>query len=248
MVQEKLIFFPQKIDESFRFNFEGKYEEIFIESYDGTMLHGLLFHSNHPAGLIFYLHGNAGSLESWGEVAGNYTDLNYDVFMPDYRGFGKSAGKIKSEGQFYHDVQVAYDEMKQIYNEKNIIVLGYSIGTGPAAKIASENNPELLILQAPYYSLTDLMKHTYRILPSFLLRYKFETYKYVKACKMPVVIFHGDRDEVIYYQSSLKLKKHLKDTDRIIILRGQMHNDMTDHPVYKVEIKNILEKNTRPFN
>jgi len=241
--QEKLLFFPQKLNTNYTFSFSQKFEEINIKTYDGILLNGILFKAENSKGLIFYLHGNAGSLSSWGNVATTYTNLNYDVFMLDYRGFGKSEGSISSQKQFYNDVQTAYTELKKQYNENKIIVLGYSIGTGPASKIASTNNPKLLILQAPYFSLTDLMRQTYSIIPTFLLKYKFETNKYIKDCKMPIVIFHGDKDEVIHYKSSLKLKKQFKPQDTLIILKGQGHNGMSNNENYKIEIRKIL-KNT----
>jgi len=246
--QENLLFFPQKLAKDFKFTFDQKFEELSIKAQDNVLLNGLLFKSESARGLIFYLHGNAGSLDSWGEVAKTYTDLNYDVFMLDYRGFGKSEGKITSQNQLYQDVQTAYDELKTKYGETNIVVLGYSIGTGLAANIASKNNPGLLILQAPYYSLTDMMKHTYPIIPTFILKYKLETNILIRECNMPIVIFHGDQDEVIYYDSSLKLKALMKKTDRLITLNGQGHNGMTDNPVYKTEIKKILTNIERGHN
>ncbi|MEO6850645.1 MAG: alpha/beta fold hydrolase [Mucilaginibacter sp.] len=191
--------------------------------------------------MIFYLHGNAGALDSWGDIAQAYTDKHYDVFMLDYRGYGKSEGMITSQDQFFQDVQLAYDLMKKKYAENKIIVLGYSIGTGAAANIAANNHPRMLILQAPYYSLIDLMKHDYRIVPTFILKYKFETNKYIQNCKMPIVIFHGDADGVIYYQSSLKLKALLKKTDTLITLHNQGHNGITDNPDYKNAIDKILK-------
>ncbi|HZH38384.1 MAG TPA: alpha/beta fold hydrolase [Flavisolibacter sp.] len=152
----------------------------------------MLFKTDSAKGLVFYLHGNAGSLDNWGDVARRYTALNYDVFMLDYPGYGKSEGAIKSETQLFNAIQSAYDKVKEQYHEDSIVVLGYSIGTGPAAHLAATNHPGLLILQAPYYSLTDMMRHTYPIIPTFLLKYKFRTNEYLKNCKMPVVIFHGD--------------------------------------------------------
>lgn len=240
--QENLIFFPEKLDNDFKFTFDKKFDEISIKTPDNLLLNGLLFRSDNAKGLLFYLHGNAGSLNSWGEVAKTYTDLNYDVFMLDYRGFGKSEGKINSQDQLYQDVQTAYDTLKTKYRETNIVVLGYSIGTGPATNIASKNNPRLLILQAPYYSLTDMMKHTYPFIPTFILKYKFETNILIKDCSMPIVIFHGNQDEVIYYNSSIKLKEIIKKTDTLITLNGQGHNGMTDNPEYRAEIKKILTK------
>ena len=241
MNQEKLIFFPEKLDKSFQFDFDQKFEEIYIKTDDGIDLHGLLFSVDNSKGLIFYLHGNAGSLSSWGGVAETYTDLNYDVFILDYRGYGKSEGSINGEKQLFSDIQTAYDNLKKKYKENEIIVLGYSIGSGPAAKIASTNNPKLLILQAPYYNLSDLMRKFYPLIPTFVLKYKFRTDKFLQACKMPVVIFHGDRDEVIYYGSSLKLQKLFKPGDRLITLEGQYHNGMSDNEDYLTKIKKILE-------
>jgi pimeloyl-ACP methyl ester carboxylesterase len=238
--QESLIFFPQKLGETHQFQFEQNFEEKYINTVDGTILSGLLFTADSAKGVIFYLHGNSGSLHTWGNVAKTYTDLNYDVFLLDYRGFGKSEGIIDGQDQLYADIQSAYDVLKQNYSENEIIVLGYSIGTGLAAKVASTNNPHLLILQAPYYSLTDMMRNTYPIIPTVFLKYKFETNEYLQDCKMPVVLFHGRHDQVIYYGSSLKLKAEFKSTDRLITLKGQGHNGMTDNEDYNAEMARIL--------
>ena len=240
--QEKLIFFPQKLSPDYQFDFKQDYEELFFKTKDGTSLNGILFKADSSKGLIFYLHGNAGSLMNWGGIAKTYTDLHYDLFMPDCRGYGKSEGNINSEKQLFDDNQFLYDNLKLKYNEDSIIVLGYSIGTGPASKLASTNAPRLLILQAPYYSLTDMMQHTYKVVPAFLLKYKFETNEFIKACNMPVVIFHGNKDEVIYYESSLKLKKLFKASDTLIILDGQAHNGMSNNPEYINALRIVLRK------
>ncbi len=240
--QEKLIFIPQPLQKTFQFQFGQPYEEWYIRTRDEAQVHGLLFRAEQSKGLIFYLHGNAGSLASWGTVAKTYTDLHYDVFMLDYRGYGKSEGTIEGEEQLFADNQATYDELKKKYPEEKIIVLGYSIGTGMAAQLASANKPKLLILQAPYYSLTDMMRHTFSWVPTFLLKYKFETHEYLKQCKMPVVIFHGNRDEVIYYGSSIKLQQEFKTQDVLITLNNQGHNGMTDNPDYQAVMRSLLAK------
>jgi alpha-beta hydrolase superfamily lysophospholipase len=239
--QERLIFFPEKLKQDFVFGFPQPFEELTVRSADDKSLHGILFKAKNPKGLVFYLHGNAGSLNSWGDVAETYTSLDYDVFLPDYRGYGKSEGKITSESQFISDLQLMYDQVKSRYDEKKIVVLGYSIGSGPAAAIAAANNPRLLILQAPYYNMTDMLKHTYPFLPPFLLKYKFDTNKYLDACKMPVVLFHGEHDEVIYYGSSVKLKAHLKHSDTLITLYSQTHNGITENLQYQQALAGILQ-------
>jgi len=241
-IQEKLIFFPQQLPADYKFTFDQQFQELQFNSPDGPKLHGLLFKADSSKGLIFYLHGNAGSLASWGQVAKTYTDAGYDLFMLDYRGYGKSGGSIHNEDQFYNDVQLVYDSIRKKYDEKNIVVLGYSIGTGAATKLASVNHPRLLILQAPYFSLTDMAKKNFSIIPSFILKYKFQTNIFLEKCKMPVVIFHGDQDEVIYYGSSIKLKALFKPSDTLITLRGQGHNGMSNNLAYISELKKVLNR------
>lgn len=241
-VQEKLIFFPEQLQSDYRFIFNQNFHELNIKTADGVLLNSVLFKADSSKGVIFYLHGNGGSIRSWGEIARAYTDMHYDLFMLDYRGYGKSGGAITSEKQIFADVQTTYNTLKTIYKEDEIIILGYSIGTGPATKLASGNRAKRLILQAPYYSLTDMMKRKYSIIPRFLLKYKFETDRYIKECRMPVTIFHGDNDEVIDYSSSLKLKALFKPSDTLITLKGQGHNGMSDNPEYLAELKRLLIK------
>jgi pimeloyl-ACP methyl ester carboxylesterase len=240
--QEYMIFYPKKLATNYRFGFDQPFEELNIPAKDNSLLHGLLFKADSSKGLIFYLHGNAGAIDTWGEVARTYIGLNYDVFLLDYRGYGKSEGVISGQEQFFEDIQTVYDSLKNRYPENKIVVLGYSIGTGPASKLASENSPKLLILQAPYYSLTDIMRQAYPIIPTFILKYKFQINNYLKDCKMPVVVFHGNQDEVIYYGSSLKLKSIFKQQDTLITLQGQGHNGITDNPDYKIELRKILAR------
>ena len=238
--QEKLIFFPDKLDKNHKFDFAQVFDEIYITTEDQKILHSLLFKADSSKGVIFYLHGNGGALDRWGTVAETYTRLHYDLFILDYRGYGKSEGTIESETQLSQDVQLVYDEVLKLYSEDKIVVLGYSIGTGLAAKLASTNHPKLLILQAPYFSLVDVVKHAYPFVPPFLLRYPLETNKYITECKMPIVLIHGDADEVIPHSQSVKLKSLLKESDQLITLKGQGHNGMTFREDYVEAIERVI--------
>jgi len=238
--QESLIFHPKKLEANYNFKFEQKFEELNIPGADGKKINGLLLKCDSARGLIFYLHGNAGALDTWGDIGKNYAPLRYDVFVMDYRGFGKSEGEIEGEDQFYSDVQAAYNELKKRYDEKKIVIIGYSIGSGSASMLASKNDPKMLVLQAPYYSLTDMMHNMYPFVPDFLLDYKFETYNFIQKVKAPVMIFHGNADEIIYYGSSLKLKEHFKPADKLITLEGAGHLGMNHNETYLAELANAL--------
>lgn len=240
-LQERFIFFPEKLDKAFAFDFEQPFVEKNMQMADGTQINGLLFTAANSKGLIFYLHGNTGSLRSWGNVAKTYTALNYDVFIIDYRGYGKSEGKITDQNQLFADNQLIYDQLKQDYTEQDIVILGYSLGSGLASKLAADNNPKLLILQAPYYSLVYIMKQRFALIPTFLLKYKLETNRYLQSCQLPLVIFHGNQDNTISHQHSLKLEKEFTSNAKLIILEGQAHNGITDNPIYQQQLAKILQ-------
>lgn len=204
------------------------------------MLSGVLFPSDSSKGVILYLHGNTDGLNKWGMMSKTYTSLHYDLFMVDYRGYGKSGGFIKNEEQLYSDVQTAYNYVKSIYPENKIIVLGYSIGTGPAAFLAANNHPKELILQAPYYSLADAVHHLRASLDTTDLPFRFNTYQFLKQTTVRVVIFHGDQDKMFYYGSSEKLEAFFKPGDELITLKGAGHPFMDRNPVYLDSLKRIL--------
>ncbi len=239
--QEALIFPGSKLPKGYTYNFNTPFSAYAIKTPDGDTLSACLFKAAKPKGLIFYLHGNGGNLQGWGDVAANYTALGYDVFMMDYPGYGKSTGHIKSLQQLFDAVNAAYAFIKPHYAESRIIILGYSIGTGLAARLASQNHPQKLILLAPYYSLPDLVKNTYPLLPGFILKYPINTYQYLQHTTAPVAIFHGDKDEVIYYGSSLKLKRCFKPGDTLITLHGQQHNGIDDNADYLKGLKKFCE-------
>ena len=238
--QERLLFFPEKLAGNYRFPFRVPFQECWIRATDGTRLHGLLFPADSSKGLIFYLHGNGGALDSWGEVAPVYTCLGYDVFLLDYRGYGKSGGRIQSQAQFLGDVETAYQQLLTEYPEQQVVLLGYSLGTGAAAWLAAHHQPKLLILQAPCPSMRAMARHYYPWIPGFVVRYPLATDKLLPRVKVPVIVFHGDQDEVIDYQLTLQLKVALKPQDQFVTLKGSGHNNMTNNPAYQEAMQRIL--------
>lgn len=238
--QEKLLFHPDKLSKSHKFVFPGNFEEKWLNTTDGFLIHSLLFKIENPKGVILYLHGNAGSLNTWGEIAPFYNQLGYAISIPDYRGFGKSSGKIFSQQQMFDDADKIYDNLKMIYPEEKIIVIGYSLGTGLATYLASKNKPCKLILLAPYFSFYDLIHSKYPILPGFLLKYHFATNQFISKVQAPIALFHGMKDELIPYQSTERLITLCKPGDKIYLLKNQGHAGINENHNYKILIKDIL--------
>lgn len=239
--QDEMIFMANKLPKDYKFEFNQNFEELNIPSFDNKKLNGLLFKTPNPKGLIFYLHGNAGSLDTWGSIAENYTDLGYDIFILDYRGFGKSEGKIESQDQVFKDLTFTYNALIKKYDRNKVVIIGYSIGTGLATYLASIENPEKLILQAPYYNFIEFSSARAPFVPDFLKKFKFETDQYIVKVKSPIYIFHGNKDQVISCENSIRLQKLLKPKGKVFILDGQDHIGINENSDFQEELKNILE-------
>ncbi len=239
MWQDKLIFFPERLPGDYRFSFENAFEERYFDSPTGNRIHALYFPAAGAEKVILYFHGNAGSLRSWGQVAGDFLPLGYNVLIVDYPGYGKSRGKL-SEKKLFADAQYVYDDLRKRWQPDQIIVYGRSIGSGIAARLAHDNPARLLILESPFYSLKDLVGRLVPFLPSSLLRYPFRTDSLFRDIQCPVVIVHGTDDEVIYFGSSLKLQKLFRPGDRLFPVPGGHHNDLNAFPGYQEVLREVL--------
>ncbi|MCV2483826.1 alpha/beta fold hydrolase [Flavobacterium sp. SH_e] len=235
-----LVFHSSKLPKDFKFDYKQKFEEVNITSFDGSILNGLLFKAENSKGLVFYLHGNAGTLETWGKIAKIYTSLGYDIFILDYRSFGKSEGEIENEEQLSKDISIVYKKVAEKYSQNKIIIAGYSIGSGFATKLALENNPRALILQAPYFNFLELSSSRVPFFPDFMKKFSLETNLYLPKIKSPIYIFHGTKDQLIPIDNSIRLKKLLNSNAYFYPLKNQEHIGVNENEDFQEQLKRIL--------
>jgi len=246
--QERLLFKPEKLPEDFEYKYaDQKFKEYNIEIKPGVNINGIHFHVENSKGIVFYLKGNSRSIKGWGKFAVDFGRLGYDVVMVDYRGFGKSTGK-RTEKDIKSDLQIVYDKIKQQVNEKYIILYGRSMGSGFAAKLASKNNPRMLILESPYYSLSKLAKKYVPFMPlSLLLRFPVKTYVWLKYVKCPIKIIHGTNDNLISFKTSVTLSEIQPKITRLYAVIGGGHNNLYTFEEYHRMLEEIVNaKRPRP--
>ena len=229
--QEQLIFPGRPLAADYRFQFDQRFEEIRIPV-AGATLDALHFMQEHPRGLVFFLHGNAGNLQTWTTGIDFYRRVNYDLFMLDYRGYGKSTGRIESEEQLDADVRAAWDTIAPRYRDKPIVIYGRSLGTGLATKLASEVSAQLLILVSPYSSLASAAKEEYPWAPEWLLKYPLRTDQVIGRVQMPIVLLHGRNDRRIPLANSERLAALARSPVELIVVEGAGHDDIHRFPGY----------------
>ena len=239
--QEKFIFRPEKLRQDFEFRYDAPFREYFFDVAPGVRINGLHFHRPEPRGLILYFHGNTRSIKGWARYARDFYRYEYDVVLVDYRGFGKSTGK-RSEKDMMGDMQFVYDRLRETYGEDHLIVYGRSIGSGFAAKLAADNSPRYLILDAPYFNFLRVIERFLPILPvRFVLRYHLRTDRWIPLVKCHTYIIHGTRDWLIPIRHSEALRKLNPRKITLIRIEGGGHNNLPKFDQYHNFIRDILK-------
>lgn len=239
--QDKFIFKPEKLRQDFQFKYDVPFREYFFDIEPGVRINALHFHREKPNGLILYFHGNTRSIKGWARYAKDFYRFHYDVILVDYRGFGKSTGK-RSEKEMLTDMQFIYDRLKEQYSEDHLIVYGRSIGSGFATKLASDNKPRYLILDAPYFNFLRVIERFLPILPiRIVLRYHLRTDKWILSVKCHTYIIHGTRDWLIPIRHSESLQKLNPRMITLIRIHGGGHNNLPSFDEYHNFVRDILK-------
>jgi pimeloyl-ACP methyl ester carboxylesterase len=241
LVQEKFIFKPEKLSQNFEYKFDVPFEELFFDVEPGVSINGLHFLSKEPKGLILYFHGNSRSIKGWSKYARDFYRYQYDVVLVDYRGFGKSTGK-RSEKEMLQDMQFVYEKLKDEFTESHLIVYGRSLGSGFATKLASDNKPRYLILDAPYYNFIKVIERFLPFLPTrFILRYHLRTDRWIRKVNCHTYIIHGTKDWLIPIKHSEELQRINPDKITLIRIHGGGHNNLPSFHEYHNFIRDILQ-------
>jgi len=239
-IQERFIFKPEKLDKNFKYKYDVPFKELNFEVEQGVTINGLHFYVAKPKGLILYFHGNTRSIKGWAKYAKDFYRYGYDVVLVDYRGFGKSTGK-RSEKEMLTDMQFVYDTLIVQVPEQHMIVYGRSIGSGFASKIASDNKPRYLILDAPYFSFKKVAERFMPMLPHRLtLRFQLRTDIWIKYVTCHTYILHGTKDWLIPIKHSEQLQAINPKKITLIRIVGGRHNNLPTFPEYHNFIRDIL--------
>ena len=155
--------------------------------------------------LIFF-HGNAGSLENRIHKLNHFRDMNINFLIIAWRGFSGNNGNPSEQG-LYEDGKSAIDWLiKKGISEKNLILYGESLGTGVAIHLAQNKNFAGVILETPFTSMIDAAKKFYPYIPvKLLLKDKFENYKKIKNINSPILIMHGEVDQLVPFSMGKKI-------------------------------------------
>jgi hypothetical protein len=224
--EKKGIYFPQKNIVLTPGEIGLEFEDVYFLSSDGIKLNGWYIPAGESRATVLFCHGNAGNISHRLETIDMFCGIGLDVFIFDYRGYGKSQGSPTEEG-IYLDAQAAYTYLidKRNLNEGSIVVYGKSLGANVAVELCSRINPAALISESAFTSALAMGKKMFPFIPvKWLITIKYDALSRIKDITFPKLIIHSEDDEIIPFQHGRKLFEAAPEPKEFYPMRGS-HND-----------------------
>ena len=194
-----------------------------------------------PGPAVIFCHGNGELIDYWPEVLSTYRRLGLTLLLPEFRGYGRSAGSPSEEG-IARDLELFYDMLaaRPEVDASRILFHGRSMGGGAVCALARRRPPAAMILMSTFTSIREMARRY--LVPGFLVRDPFENLEVVGKMERPLLIFHGKRDSLVPHAHAERLQQAAHHS-RLISYPDADHNDCPpDWSSFWVEVESFLKE------
>jgi fermentation-respiration switch protein FrsA (DUF1100 family) len=210
--------------------------DCWLRAEDGVHLHGWFCKrgrkgsttTEHPAPEMVFLffHGNGGNLTHRCDMLAKLVTLPVEVFIVDYRGYGRSEGRASEEG-LYLDARAAWNFLvsERAVQPESIVIFGKSLGGAVAVDLATRVEPAGLIIQSSFTSIPDMAKRMIPILPRFFIRTQMDSVSKVSRIDCPKLFIHSPVDEVVPYELGRRLFEAASEPKEFYEVPSAPHNE-----------------------
>lgn len=223
--EQRLIFFPARALDAKPRDYGLDAEEFPVVAADGTALHGWWIHGRGERVLIWY-HGNAGNISHRLETARVFVErLGFDIVLVDYRGYGLSEGTPEETGLYVDGLAIYDATIRRGFDPERLVLFGRSLGAAVAVEVALNRPAAGLVLETPFRSVRAMARSMYPFVPSFLIRTRLDNERKISQIRMPKLILHGDRDNLVPISHGRTLFELALPPKRFFAIPGASHND-----------------------
>jgi fermentation-respiration switch protein FrsA (DUF1100 family) len=239
------LFFPDRVLVANPGELGMPYEDIAIETRDKLRLHAWWIPAKRPKAVLLFFHGNAGNISHRLDNLKLLYGLGISCLIPDYRGYGQSEGHPDEKG-FYLDAHAAYGAVMSYATQQGapLVIFGRSLGGAAAVEVGNGLEVSGVILESTFTNLGDMAKSIFPI-PGLdsLLSGRFNSLGRIEAIKAPLLMFHGDQDEIVPYRLGRELFEKASQPKEFVTLKGAHHNDtvMVGGPDYLARISRFVD-------
>lgn len=178
--------------------------------------------------VILYLHGNAENLETLkrSQQLAAFQQIKAHVLAIDFPGYGTSDGQ-SSESALVSAGKAAFEWLATEFPRNPKVIMGWSLGAGVALQVAAEEQPDGLIALSPWSSLPEAAADHYpRWVVGLVVDEKYNSIEAARSVKCPVLVIHGEQDELIPVDHSQRIAASLKGTVQYMRVFDAGHNDL----------------------
>ncbi|HJR08814.1 MAG TPA: alpha/beta hydrolase [Pyrinomonadaceae bacterium] len=264
LFEDSFIYFPAKYPEGIwtreqpRRAREGeivpRVEDVQLAASDGVKLHGWFctpvvgraggtLESVETNRTLLFLHGNAGNISHRYDIIEGLVKLPVNVFIVDYRGYGKSEGSPSEQG-LYADARAAWDYLTTARGipSANIVIFGESLGGAVAIDLASKVQACGLIVQSSFTSIADMAAEVLPMVPRFMIRTKMDSLSKIADVSCPKLFVHSEADDIIPYKLGRRLFDAAHAPKQFYDIKNAPHNltfDLGGAAFYE-ELRNFI--------
>ncbi|MFH1442104.1 MAG: alpha/beta hydrolase [Candidatus Omnitrophota bacterium] len=241
-IEKRSLFYPAKELELTPEQAGLNYEDVYFDSSGKVQLNGWFIPSKENRYTIIFCHGNAGNISHRIEKIIFFNKLGCNVFIFDYRGYGKSKG-TPSENGFYSDALAAYNYLlSRGIRSEQVIGYGESLGGAVIIDLASKDKMKAVIIDSVFPSTKDMARKIYPFLPYWLLASRFDSFKKIQSIQIPKLIIHSINDEIVPYQFGQKVYNAAAEPKEFLQVYGGHNSCFYDSAeLFKEKISGFLD-------
>ena len=227
LIERHFIYFPDRDLVGSPADIGLPFDEVSFSASDGVQLHGWFVPGKSDVTWLWF-HGNAGNISHrLHNLRLLHDRLGVNIFLFDYRGYGRSQGKPSEQGT-YRDAEaaLAYLRSRPDVDNGKIVYFGRSLGAGVAVELARRDSPHALILESPVPSIPRMARLTFPYLPlGLLLSTRYDSLAKIGAIETPLLLLHGDKDDIIPINEGRRLFDAASEPKTFYTIQGAGHND-----------------------
>jgi len=229
LFENKIIFHPSRYPEGYwnPASTGVPAQDVYFMAEDGVKLHGWFIPAPNAVATWLWFHGNAGNLSHRLDNIQRLKPLNLNIFIFDYRGYGRSEGEPDEQG-IYKDSKAAYKKVLEMdtVSVDSLFFFGRSLGGICAVETAMNYPARGLILESVFTNSADMSKQVLPFIPlGWAIRSKLNAIEKIPHLKLPKLFLHGTRDEIVPYALGRKLFEQAGDPKSFYPIEGAGHND-----------------------
>lgn len=229
MIFEKRFLFHPETEHAAQPNALGlPYEDVIIRAPDGVRIHGWFLPHRAARATLLFLHGNAGNISHRLPKARRLHDIGLQVLLLDYRGYGRSEGRM-SEAGAYRDARAAWETLRARpdVDETRVVCFGESLGGAVAIDLAARVPCRALIVESSFTSISELVGDLVPFPPiRWLVSNRFDSLRKLPRVEAPILFIHGTADDLVPVRHAHRLFAAARGPKDLFEVPGAGHNDV----------------------